>query len=373
MKRRRIKAHLQLVVMIVGIFGGILFISLRLSSDQFSQEFYAQNYQAIESGNAFALIQQLNSLMNQEVISCVVATIEGKTFFSSGTRCQNAIGGREVEIASQGHDVVIRLLYRHSNLFYVYIAAALLISLFVANFILTMIFKVEDFEHKAALRVNELARRVAHDIRSPLSALNSLARIIDSEHERETLKQVIERINSIAEDLLVESKSKASLVEVKDIRVSTRCKVKATIQRVIAEKVFELQDNPVEVTLRANLDLVSENLEVAFSGVELARILSNLINNSVKAIVSDGLVSLEVREGGEFVYIIITDFGAGMSEEVLVELTRRPITTVKDESISGNGIGVYSAAQKIRDGGGDISYQSKLGVGTQVTIKIPAI
>ena len=123
-------------------------------------------------------------------------------------------------------------------------------------------------------------------------------------------------------------------------------------------------------------DAVSETLE--FDAPKLRDALVNLIGNAIK-VMPEGSVSLKISqliEPGNDVYLraSITDTGIGIAPENLDKVFE-PFTRVESqegaEMVEGAGLGlavVHSLVEAIH---GDIQIDSKLGLGTTVTVTIP--
>ncbi len=215
----------------------------------------------------------------------------------------------------------------------------------------------------------ELAKRLAHDIRSPLSALNLVSnKIIGiNPEQREIIEQVAKRINDIANDLLNQSsevhKIIASNSAVDEGAFKEQIFLKGLIDKVISEKRIEYSDNE-KIILISRLENLSENAKIDFSEKELIRILSNLINNCVEAIVENGSICIEAWNMDQTLYLRVIDFGKGIPNALLEKLTAEPISSKS----RGSGIGVYSAFKLLKAAGHDLTIDTKEGVGTQVTI-----
>jgi signal transduction histidine kinase len=228
-----------------------------------------------------------------------------------------------------------------------------------------------------ANELTSLSRRLAHDIRSPLSALNMLASEaagLETER-REIIASVVAKINGIANDLLYKKQTLSNELKVSTTPqlefVNSNCEILPEIEMLVKEKSIEFQNNPlVKIILQPSS--CHKGIRGAISPKEISRILSNLINNSVEAIVDDGSIYLEVSERNAMISIAITDFGRGIPEHILEDLRKGPISYGKTGETSGSGIGIFSADEVLSANGGNIQITSKLGVGTKVIISIPS-
>lgn len=218
--------------------------------------------------------------------------------------------------------------------------------------------------------MGKLAKQIAHDIRSPLSALNIALRNLGGEacEKRQLASRAIERINNIASDLLVTAKKG-------DVKAPVKVEVVLSelLENLVAEKRLEYQDDS-----RVCLEFTDgpEGLSTSVDAHVLSRILSNVINNSLESYDADAhvcLVQVALKPGDLHHAIEVRDFGRGIPNDVLRKFGKQEISLGKKGRTSGFGLGMYDAFRAIRDRGGDIQISSCLGVGTKVSIHIPKL
>ncbi len=204
------------------------------------------------------------------------------------------------------------------------------------------------------------AAQVAHDIRSPLSALKIMEKEFNhlpSEKAR-LVKMAITRIEEIASDLLKKYKGESAHPSVK-----VPCSVNRLAQEVLSELQLQIREGvKIEFNSTNNSALAEVN------PVELKRVLSNLINNAVEAIVENGCVRLIVDIHQAFITIKVQDNGRGIPKEVLPLLGQPGRTYGKK---NGTGLGLFHARQTVESWGGRLSIESTLGQGTTVTLQLP--
>lgn len=236
----------------------------------------------------------------------------------------------------------------------------------------------KEIELALARRFSDLSRKVAHDIRSPLSALNMMVGHYKSipEEQKEIIQQVILRINGIADDLLNDTKKQS--VPTQQITNSTqelkKYKIIPAIKNLVNEKNLEVKNIPgVEVVLRLNNCL--EDIEVAIPDKSIQRILSNLINNSIDAMTDNGMIFIEVQNRAPTLIVSVIDFGKGIPADILERLNQKEFLSHGKEKSnrSGSGIGLESAYRDLQEVGGSLKIESKLEIGTRVTIELPLV
>ncbi len=265
------------------------------------------------------------------------------------------------------------------QLFSISFVLALLIAILITFFLIQLISNLmekhvvepllSDVEFKsreAALGV--IATQVAHDIRSPLAALQIVLTDVKniSEDRRELIKNAIDRIRHIASDLLLKNKSgkpgETSSKKNNEVLLSL-------VQSVVAEKSLQLAGtNKIKILLEHAPGTEKELVQVV--GAELKRVLSNLINNSVEAINGTGAIRLSLRATREHVELVLEDNGKGIPPDIIPTLFQRGVSYDKAD---GSGLGLFHANEKMREWSGTLSLSSKIGKGSVVTLKWPRV
>lgn len=209
-----------------------------------------------------------------------------------------------------------------------------------------------------------IARQVSHDIRSPLSALDMIVSSSDTlpDEERRIVKHAVRRIHDIANNLLQKSHPSFNIAEPKQVLLGP------VIESIISEKRVQYR-SAMNTVIKSEFSEGSLGLFVNINESELKRALSNLINNSVEAFINGkGKVSVKLNSKNSFAIIEITDDGVGIPEHVLTSITSNTPLSTKPE---GNGLGLKSANEIIKNVGGSVDIQSQLYRGTTITVTLP--
>jgi len=99
----------------------------------------------------------------------------------------------------------------------------------------------------------------------------------------------------------------------------------------------------------------------------LTQALVNVLNNAAEA--SPEEVSVEARWSAAELVLTIEDRGPGLSDEILEQLGRQPVTTKQ----TGLGVGLYLAQATIRRLGGNLHVCNRNQGGTRVHITVPLL
>jgi signal transduction histidine kinase len=118
---------------------------------------------------------------------------------------------------------------------------------------------------------------------------------------------------------------------------------------------------------------LESSITVACSAQLVQSIADNLLSNAVKysAGRSGARVVVEAYRDGSEAVLKVRDNGRGMSAESLHSLFRPFFRAPEARGIPGHGLGLATTKRLVEAHQGRISVQSKLGVGTEVTVRLP--
>lgn len=213
----------------------------------------------------------------------------------------------------------------------------------------------------------EMARKVAHEVKNPLTPIQLSAEHLLKVYEekrgdfdialKESASYIIsevENLRKIAQEFLEVSREvppKKELFDVKEI-------IRETIspyQKIISDRIsFRecYEGNPFP------LDGDKSKMKVA---------LRNIIINSIEAITGKGEIEIHLRRKKEHMILAIIDSGPGIDKDIL-ERIFDPYFSTKDV---GTGLGLPIARKIIEDHGGTIQAASESHKGTKITITLP--
>lgn len=241
-------------------------------------------------------------------------------------------------------------------------------NIYVNN--LKAILKLKNEKQALAEKMNyekkfyNISKQVAHDIRSPLSALNMVLRDANElpEDKRLLVRSAIQRITDIANNLM--AKSKQNPPERPQQLIS------GILEHIVTEKRLQYKDRN-DVDIRIELSDNSYGLFAQIDPVEIKRILSNLINNSVEALASGGLVTLRLQLNQNNIEISVEDNGIGIPPEIIPKIGNLGFTYGKENMDSGTGMGLHHCFKTVEEWGGSVKIESKLNRGTKIILNIP--
>ncbi|MEQ6121745.1 ATP-binding protein [Reichenbachiella sp. MALMAid0571] len=95
----------------------------------------------------------------------------------------------------------------------------------------------------------------------------------------------------------------------------------------------------------------------------------NILTNAIQAIPDEGKIFIKSEKIGNNIVITFQDNGVGIPEDILPKISD-PFFTTKDVG-EGLGLGLFTVYNVIKEHGGNISFESKVGLGTTITIILP--
>jgi putative PEP-CTERM system histidine kinase len=222
----------------------------------------------------------------------------------------------------------------------------------------------ETAEGRELQALARLAAFVAHDLKNSVGMLSLLAENAPTHmHKPEfqadavrTLIDVTGRMQRLLTTLRTSDQRPAGR--------TTRASLAPTVEAFLRDLKPQI---PTRIVLETRLEATPE---IAIDTEQLRTILVNLVLNAAEAIPDEGRITVETRTNEGWVTLTVTDTGQGMSADFVRDRLFRPFQTTKPR---GLGIGVYQCRCIARAFGGEITVDSQEGVGTRMTVRLPAL
>ncbi|MEM9705786.1 MAG: HAMP domain-containing sensor histidine kinase [Pseudomonadota bacterium] len=221
----------------------------------------------------------------------------------------------------------------------------------------------------------EMLADLSHEMRTPLNAVIGFADAMENEtfgplgHDKYV--EYARHINSSGRHLLDLISSILDLSKIEAQRFSLKRQVTglSAIAYDAAAMVRGAADAAgLSLTLRISEDLPESYLDPR----AVRQILINLLANAVK-FTSDGGVTLEADRDGDWLIVVVSDTGVGMSEAELARLGGR-FTSALGEGVrgaKGAGLGLALAFALAEAHGGSLKLASAPGEGMCATLRLP--
>jgi len=223
--------------------------------------------------------------------------------------------------------------------------------------------QLQNAERLAA--IGQTAGMIGHDIRNPLQAIagelflmnQEVDDSVDSQFKidvRESLRIIQEQvdyINKIITDL--QDYARVLKPEMAEVDLS-----------VAIPEMLSTVNVPGNVRVVEEID---GHLQVKADSTFLKRVLVNLVTNAVQAMPSGGTLTIKASPEGDGIAITVGDTGVGIPDEFKPKLFQ-PLMTTKSK---GQGFGLAVVKRLVEAQGATVSFESKVGEGTQFKITYP--
>ena len=212
----------------------------------------------------------------------------------------------------------------------------------------------------------------AHELRGPLAVIRGyLSMVSEGQIDAAGLKRVLPILNGKAAQMDALITQMLDIARLEEGRLEVRSDV-IDVGLVVRETIdVAALLAPPGVTVFFGQP--RRPLRVRGDATRIATIVSNLVDNAIKYSPGGGTVTCEIAVEGPAVRISVTDEGLGIADEHLPVLFSRfgRIVTPENRHIGGTGLGLHLGRELARLQGGDISVESRLGVGSRFTLTLP--
>jgi len=222
-----------------------------------------------------------------------------------------------------------------------------------------------------------LAACIVHEINNPLAIILEITGwsqdlIKDlkglDEEEREELETAIQHIRRQTDRCLDITRRILAFV-----RETPPEKVEVDIQELLKKTVdfltYEIRFDNIKIFF----DIPSEPIKLISDPKKLEQIFVNLITNAIHAVKEKknvkGQIRIKVSKAPSAVEVSIIDNGIGIPKEIREKIFDFFFTT-KPAGI-GTGLGLGIVKKIVKSLGGDLYFESEVGVGTTFTVRLP--
>jgi len=211
-----------------------------------------------------------------------------------------------------------------------------------------------------------------HDLKNPLTLINANLAHLENAEMDEMSKEIVqlskfggERILDMVKTILDSYKIEAGKMTLNKTRFNL-----AALASTIAKEF--------------NIALLSDSLNVQIEGPEevfidadeiiIHRIFSNLMDNAIRFSPLGGKIVIKVREDDDFVYFSIKDEGDGIDpafQEEIFDAFESAKSSLESGATGNYGLGLSFCKMAVKEHGGAIRVDSKLGSGSKFIVTLP--
>lgn len=212
------------------------------------------------------------------------------------------------------------------------------------------------------LVIGQIAAGVAHEIRNPLQSLKGLTQLInnsrgsmsDYDQYLDVMLTELNYIETFVHEFALLGRTKLESYQITDVT------------HLIEDIIQSLKTE----TILRNVTIDFQYEEVPGICCEeglLKQALFNVIENGIEAMQNGGTLNITIKSNIDKIEVRVVDYGVGIHEERIPKLGE-PFYSNREK---GFGLGLMLTYKIIEQHRGEITIESKVGDGTQVTISFP--
>ena len=217
----------------------------------------------------------------------------------------------------------------------------------------------------------KILNSVAHDLRSPISNISSLSKLIleniqTEEEKNELLKMIVyssDRSLNLINDLLHNNSAILQSVVLQPVDLNQ------LLSQCHQMLLFRANEKKIDI----QIEFWPEILFVNIDSDKTERVISNLVNNAIKFSQENSVISLHLSREENNALLMIKDHGIGIPKENH-ERIFETFTNVKRKGTAGEksfGLGLSICKQIIQEQQGTISLESEVGKGSTFFVRVP--
>ncbi|WP_238918884.1 PAS domain-containing hybrid sensor histidine kinase/response regulator [Clostridium sp. YIM B02555] len=225
----------------------------------------------------------------------------------------------------------------------------------------------------------EFFANISHELRTPINVIYSALQMeqvmlknLFGENEQQDkmryvkmMKQNCYRLLRLIENLIDITKFENGYVNIN----KSNYDIVSLVENVVLSVAGYIENRDLSIIFDTDI----EEKVIALDAEKMERIILNLLSNAVKFTSSGGNITVKVHENNNYIFIQIKDTGKGIPKDKLNSIFERFVQVDKPSTRNheGSGIGLSIVKSLVEQHGGDISVESKEGIGTEFIIKIP--
>ena len=228
--------------------------------------------------------------------------------------------------------------------------------------------KIKTDYKRQEISSKKMLANISHDIKTPLTVILGYLEIIRlSNKENEALQKVEIKAKQVME--LVNQFFTFSKLEAGDTDIKI---TKVNISESCRENVLGFYEILIQKEFEVDILIPEQDLFVYGDRESIDRILYNLVSNVIRYGSDGKYIGFLIREDSGYIYIDITDKGAGIDKEFAESVFERLYTMEdsRNRRIQGNGLGLTIARNLAKQMGGDILLESTPGIKTIFSVKL---
>lgn len=236
--------------------------------------------------------------------------------------------------------------------------------------------KAKESAERAYAAKSTFLANMSHELRTPLNAIIGFSEMMQHQllgpigNDKYTeyisgIRESGEHLLDLITDILDMSKIEAGKYELN--------LEKFNLIKTIKLALHMIESRALDQNIKISTDIKNEQLEIIADRRAVMQMILNLLSNAVKFSKENGKITVSCIEQKNNVLIKVKDNGIGIPANKLANITN-PFEQVEcsyTREHEGSGLGLAITKELSESHGGELKIESKLDIGTTVTIVLP--
>jgi signal transduction histidine kinase len=281
---------------------------------------------------------------------------------------------------------VIRCLHRDGlyvlGRFFVF-ATALYLVVYMASYIAVRLKRAEQayreantlLEKKDRIK-DEYVLRVTHDIKGHLASIESCLSVVArrlvgplGEQQADFIDRAHKRTKKVTHFV-------RTLLRLTKMRLDDKFETDVfSLRETIYSTIASVKNKAEDKSLALNCSVEESVDKIVGNQFSIEEMFSNLLLNAIKYTPEKGEINLSIKNGDDFVEVVVSDTGIGIPEEDVPRIFNEFYRADNARKVQreGTGLGLSIVRQIVDRHGGKISVESKQDQGTTFSLTLPKV
>lgn len=227
--------------------------------------------------------------------------------------------------------------------------------------------------------ITEFFSNISHELKTPLNVIFAAVQVLSlynntgegfkdkQDKYLEVMRQNCYRLMRLINNLLDVTRADSGFLKLN----AQNYNIISVVEDITLSVASYVEDKGISLIFDTNV----EEKVMAFDPYKIERIILNLLSNAIKFTNPKGVIYVNIIDMESSVTISVRDTGVGIPEDKLQVIFERfgQVDKTLSRNREGSGIGLSLVKSFVEMHGGKIHAKSKLGVGSEFIIELPAV